>query len=162
MIKEEDVLAALDKPRAVYSLQQRLDPSNKSTDALQELRGSGTRLLETLTRRDTQNAMTGEAPSSQKLVVTHRDNQDAPEGSPHHTLLARQPALHARHRRGMSGFPCMNCEGRLDYRALCIPLTSIVVKRRWHCPSRQVCVAQRFSDRAVGRRYNAPCRLSDN
>jgi hypothetical protein len=37
MIKEEDVLAALDKPRAVYSLQQRLDPSNKSTDALQEL-----------------------------------------------------------------------------------------------------------------------------
>jgi hypothetical protein len=37
MIKEEDVLAALDKPRAIYSLQQRLDPSNKSTDALQEL-----------------------------------------------------------------------------------------------------------------------------
>ena len=37
MIKEEDVLAALDKPRAVYSLQQRLDPSNRSTDALQEL-----------------------------------------------------------------------------------------------------------------------------
>ena len=37
MIKEEDVLAALDKPRAVYPLQQRLDPSNKSTDALQEL-----------------------------------------------------------------------------------------------------------------------------
>lgn len=37
MIKEEDVLAVLDKPRAVYSLQQRLDPSNKSTDALQEL-----------------------------------------------------------------------------------------------------------------------------
>jgi len=37
MIKEEDVLAALDKPRAVYSLQTRLDPSNKSTDALQEL-----------------------------------------------------------------------------------------------------------------------------
>jgi hypothetical protein len=36
MIKEEDVLAALDKPRAVYALQQRLDPSNKSTDALQE------------------------------------------------------------------------------------------------------------------------------
>jgi hypothetical protein len=31
------VLAALDKPRALYSLQQRLDPSNKSTDALQEL-----------------------------------------------------------------------------------------------------------------------------
>lgn len=37
MIKEEEVLAALDKPRAIYSLQQRLDPSNKSTDALQEL-----------------------------------------------------------------------------------------------------------------------------
>jgi hypothetical protein len=37
MIKEEDVLAALDKPRAIYSLQQRLDPSNKSTDALHEL-----------------------------------------------------------------------------------------------------------------------------
>ena len=37
MIREEDVLAALDEPRAIYSLQQRLDPSNKSTDALQEL-----------------------------------------------------------------------------------------------------------------------------
>ena len=37
MIKEEDALVALDKPRAIYSLQQRLDPSNKSTDALQEL-----------------------------------------------------------------------------------------------------------------------------
>ena len=37
MISEKDVLAALDKPRAVYALQQRLDPSNKSTDALQEL-----------------------------------------------------------------------------------------------------------------------------
>jgi hypothetical protein len=37
MTKEEDVLAALDKPRALYSLQQRLDPSIKSTDALQEL-----------------------------------------------------------------------------------------------------------------------------
>lgn len=37
MIKEDDVLAALDKSRALYSLQQRLDPSNKSTDALQEL-----------------------------------------------------------------------------------------------------------------------------
>src|SRR4051812_17642756 len=34
MIKEEDVLAALDKPRALYPLQTRLDPSNKSTDAL--------------------------------------------------------------------------------------------------------------------------------
>ena len=37
MTKEEEVLAALDKPRALYSLQQRLDPSNKSTDALQDL-----------------------------------------------------------------------------------------------------------------------------
>lgn len=37
MTREEDVLAVLDKPRALYSLQQRLDPSNKSTDALQEL-----------------------------------------------------------------------------------------------------------------------------
>ncbi len=37
MTKEEDVLEALDKPRAIYALQQRLDPSNKSTDALQEL-----------------------------------------------------------------------------------------------------------------------------
>jgi hypothetical protein len=37
MTKEEDVLAALDKPRAIYSLQQLLDPSNKTTDALQEL-----------------------------------------------------------------------------------------------------------------------------
>jgi hypothetical protein len=37
MIKEEDVMAALDKSRAVYSLQQRLDPGNKSTEALQDL-----------------------------------------------------------------------------------------------------------------------------
>lgn len=37
MIREDDVLTALDKPRAIYSLQQRLDPSNKNTDALQEL-----------------------------------------------------------------------------------------------------------------------------
>ena len=37
MIKEEDVLAALGKPHAIYPLQQLLDPSNKSTDALQEL-----------------------------------------------------------------------------------------------------------------------------
>jgi hypothetical protein len=37
MTKEDDVLNALDKPRAIYSLQQRLDPGNKSTDALQEL-----------------------------------------------------------------------------------------------------------------------------
>jgi len=37
MTLEEDVLAALDKPRAVYPLQQLVDPSNKSTDALQDL-----------------------------------------------------------------------------------------------------------------------------
>lgn len=37
MTREEDVLAALDKPRAVYPLQQLLDPSSKSTDALQGL-----------------------------------------------------------------------------------------------------------------------------
>jgi hypothetical protein len=36
MAKEEDVLAALDKPRAVYALQQLLDPSSKSTDPLQD------------------------------------------------------------------------------------------------------------------------------
>jgi hypothetical protein len=37
MIKEEDVLATLDKPISLYSLQQRLDPGSKSTDPLQEL-----------------------------------------------------------------------------------------------------------------------------
>jgi hypothetical protein len=37
MTREEDVMAALDKPRAIYALQQRLDPGNKRTDALQEL-----------------------------------------------------------------------------------------------------------------------------
>jgi hypothetical protein len=37
MTREQDVLDALDKPRALYGLQQRVDPSNKSTDALQEL-----------------------------------------------------------------------------------------------------------------------------
>ena len=37
MTREEDVLAALDKPRAHYSVQQLVDPSNKSTDALQDL-----------------------------------------------------------------------------------------------------------------------------
>jgi hypothetical protein len=35
VIKDEELLAALDKPSALYSLQQRLDPSNKSTEALQ-------------------------------------------------------------------------------------------------------------------------------
>jgi hypothetical protein len=37
MIKEEEVLAALDKSRAVTSLKHLLDPSSKSTDALQDL-----------------------------------------------------------------------------------------------------------------------------
>jgi hypothetical protein len=37
MIKEEDVLTALDKPRAINSLKQRLDPGAKSTDALQQV-----------------------------------------------------------------------------------------------------------------------------
>jgi len=37
MIKEEDVLTALDKPRAIFSLKQQLDPSSKSTDALQDV-----------------------------------------------------------------------------------------------------------------------------
>ena len=37
MTTEEGVLAALDKPRAVYALQQLLDPSSKSTDAVQDL-----------------------------------------------------------------------------------------------------------------------------
>ena len=37
MVREEDVLAALDKPRALYPLQLLLDPSNKNTDGLQEL-----------------------------------------------------------------------------------------------------------------------------
>jgi len=37
MVNEEEVLAALDKARAIYALQQRLDPSSKSTDALQDL-----------------------------------------------------------------------------------------------------------------------------
>ena len=37
MTREEAVLAALDKPRAVYPLLQLVDPSNKSTDALQDL-----------------------------------------------------------------------------------------------------------------------------
>ncbi len=35
--REQDVLAALDKPRAVYALQKLLDPGSKSTDPLQDL-----------------------------------------------------------------------------------------------------------------------------
>ena len=37
MTNEDDVLTALDQPRAIYSLQQRIDPSNRNTEALQEL-----------------------------------------------------------------------------------------------------------------------------
>lgn len=37
MTKEEDVLAALDQPRAIYAIQQRVDPNSKSTEALQDL-----------------------------------------------------------------------------------------------------------------------------
>ena len=37
MIDKAEVLAALDKPRALYSIQQRVDPGNKRTDALQDL-----------------------------------------------------------------------------------------------------------------------------
>jgi len=35
--KEEDVLAALDKPRAIYDLQKLVDPGNRNTDALQDI-----------------------------------------------------------------------------------------------------------------------------
>jgi hypothetical protein len=45
MITEDDVIAALDKPRAVYSILQLVDPSSKSTEALQDqlmrMRSSG-------------------------------------------------------------------------------------------------------------------------
>lgn len=37
MVREEDVLATLDKPRAVYAIQQLVDPGSKSTEALQDL-----------------------------------------------------------------------------------------------------------------------------
>ena len=37
MTKEEEVLAALDKPRNLYTIQRRVDPSNKRADATQEL-----------------------------------------------------------------------------------------------------------------------------
>ena len=37
MTTEDAVLEALDKPRALYAVQQRGDPSNKSTEALQDL-----------------------------------------------------------------------------------------------------------------------------
>ena len=37
MIKQDDVLAALEKPLSQLSLKQRLDPGNRSTDALQHV-----------------------------------------------------------------------------------------------------------------------------
>lgn len=37
MTNEDEVLAALEKPLALYALQQRVDPSSKSTEALQDL-----------------------------------------------------------------------------------------------------------------------------
>jgi hypothetical protein len=37
MTTEDAVLESLDKPRALYAVQQRVDPSNKSTEALQDL-----------------------------------------------------------------------------------------------------------------------------
>ena len=37
MTTEDAVLEALDKPRALYAIQQRVDPSSKSTEALQDL-----------------------------------------------------------------------------------------------------------------------------
>jgi hypothetical protein len=37
MTSEAEILAALgEKPMAIYALQQRVDPSNKSTEALQD------------------------------------------------------------------------------------------------------------------------------
>jgi hypothetical protein len=36
-MKKEDILAALDKPRAIFPLKQLVDPSGKSPDALQDL-----------------------------------------------------------------------------------------------------------------------------
>ena len=37
MAKEQEVLAVLDKPRSLYAIQQRVDPANKNTEALQGL-----------------------------------------------------------------------------------------------------------------------------
>ena len=37
MIDKEQILAALDKPRTLSSIKQRVDPSSKSADALQDL-----------------------------------------------------------------------------------------------------------------------------
>jgi hypothetical protein len=45
VVTEDDVLKALEKPLAIYALQQLLDPSRKSTDELQDqlmrMRASG-------------------------------------------------------------------------------------------------------------------------
>jgi hypothetical protein len=35
MITEAAIIAALDKPRSLYAIQQRVDPGQKSTDELQ-------------------------------------------------------------------------------------------------------------------------------
>lgn len=37
MTSEAEVLAALENPLAIYALQQRVDPNNRSTEALQDL-----------------------------------------------------------------------------------------------------------------------------
>ena len=37
MTTENEILVALDKPRAVYAIQQLVDPSSKSTDAIQDM-----------------------------------------------------------------------------------------------------------------------------
>jgi len=37
MTKEEDVLGALDRPRAIFSLQQLLEPGKKAADGLHDL-----------------------------------------------------------------------------------------------------------------------------
>lgn len=36
-MKEEDILAALTQPQSVYAIKQRVDPSSKTTEAVQEL-----------------------------------------------------------------------------------------------------------------------------
>jgi len=55
MTNETEVLAALDKPSAIYALQQRLDPGNRSTETLQDLlmrmRAAGTVKFDTKSGR---------------------------------------------------------------------------------------------------------------
>ena len=36
MVTDDDILAVLNKPLGVYAIQQLLDPSSKSTDAMQD------------------------------------------------------------------------------------------------------------------------------